>query len=249
MAIVWQQEVEGVRYQVRTAGNSVRLYTEGVFHSQYNKRTKISGGIWDLLMIPAFFHDALDLKRILVLGVGGGAVLRMFLEHLTPDKIIGVELDPTHIKIARRFFGLKNKKIELIEQDAVSWLKSYRGPAFDLIVEDLFSESNGQPVRAVISDQSWAKLIAANLGCNGLLISNFLSRKEILASGYIKLCSNKFKSAWIFSNDRYENQIAVFSGKETSINELDRSLKQASTNNSALRKSSQNFSSSSIKIN
>lgn len=55
MAIVWSRQLSGVHYEVRSAGNSLRLYTDGVFHSQYNPCRLITGHVWDLLMLPAFF--------------------------------------------------------------------------------------------------------------------------------------------------------------------------------------------------
>lgn len=249
MAIAWQKEVNGTYYQVRTAGSSVRLYTDGVFHSQYNQRTKISGGIWDLLMIPAFLHRPQELKRILVLGVGGGAVLRMFLDHFSPESITGIELNPTHIRVARKFFGLNNRKIELVEQDAVTWLKLYKGPPFDLVIDDLFGEQDGEPIRAVEADIHWGKLVSKNLSASGLLICNFLSRKEICQSGFSKLFFNdeKFKSAWIFENHRYDNQIAVFSGLNTVLSDLYEQIKQISKSNSALRLSCKNFTVNKLK--
>ncbi len=249
MAITWQKEIDGTQYQVRTAGNSVRLYTDGVFHSQYNKRTKVSGGIWDLLMIPAYFYEPLTFKRILVLGVGGGAVLRMFLDHFSPELITGVELDPTHITIAQRFFGLKTRKVKLIEQDAESWMKSYRGPKFDLIIDDLFGEEQGEPVKAVTPDLEWARLISNNLSNQGLLISNFLTRKEVCLSGFATqlFSEEKYKSAWVFENHRYDNQIAVFSTNDTCLNELYDRIKLASVMNPALRQSSKNFSAKKIR--
>ncbi len=244
MAIRWEKEIDGTQYQVRSAGSSIRLYTDGVFHSQYNKRTKVSGGIWDLLMIPAYFHEPMTLKRILVLGVGGGAVLRMFLDHFAPELILGVELNPTHISIAQRFFGLKNSKVKLIEQDAVLWMKAYRGPKFDLIIEDLFGENQGEPVRAVEPDLQWAHLLSKNLSSKGLMISNFLTRREICLSGFATQYFSQeiYQSAWIFENHRYDNQIAVFSRTGTSLPELNDRLSRASALNPALRKSSKNFS-------
>ena len=55
MAIVWSKVVGDSQYEVRTAGQSIRLYKDGVFHSQWNARRPLAGGVWDLLFIPALF--------------------------------------------------------------------------------------------------------------------------------------------------------------------------------------------------
>ena len=36
MALLWEKRAAGVHYSVRNAGNTVRLYTNGVLHTQYN---------------------------------------------------------------------------------------------------------------------------------------------------------------------------------------------------------------------
>ena len=70
MAIVWSRSAGGNQYEVRSAGQSIRLYKNGVFHSQWNPNRPLAGGVWDLLFIPALFADR-QISRVLVLGVGG----------------------------------------------------------------------------------------------------------------------------------------------------------------------------------
>ena len=62
MAILWSRQIAGVNYQVRTAGQTRRLYTDGVFHSQYHPGRMYTGGVWDLLMMPALFYGSGHIK-------------------------------------------------------------------------------------------------------------------------------------------------------------------------------------------
>ncbi len=143
MTVVWDKHVDGVRYQVRTAGRTHRLYTNGVFHSQYNPANPVTGHVWDLLMVPAFFRAIGSVRRVLVLGVGGGAVIGLLRRFVVPDAIVGVELNPLHLFVARRFFGVGQQAARLVQADAVRWARDYPGPPFDMIVDDLFGEQNG----------------------------------------------------------------------------------------------------------
>ncbi|HHH44614.1 MAG TPA: class I SAM-dependent methyltransferase, partial [Gammaproteobacteria bacterium] len=93
MSLVWQKQADGVDYQVRRAGRTLRLYTNGVFHSQYNPARPVTGSVWDLLLVPAFFYPPAELQRILVLGVGGGAVIQNLRRFVQPQQIVGVELN------------------------------------------------------------------------------------------------------------------------------------------------------------
>jgi len=76
MSILWETQVHDSHYSVRRAGGSVRLYTNRVFHSQWNPAVPFAGGIWDCLSLPVLHLPIAQIKRILLLGVGGGAVIR-----------------------------------------------------------------------------------------------------------------------------------------------------------------------------
>jgi len=182
MALVWQKESGGHLYEVRSAGRSLRLYTDGVCHSQYNPTSPLTGHIWDLLMLPAFFHEQGAVKRVLVLGVGGGASIHLLRHFVHPETIVGVELNPVHMHVARRFFGLKHDSIQLVLADAVQWIEDYQGEKFDLIIDDLFAEENGEPVPAVASNPGWFNRLLKHLSKGGLIVKNFLDMQSARSS-------------------------------------------------------------------
>ena len=66
MAVIWSKTTKDTHFEVRRAGRSVRLYSNGVFHSQYNPANPISGTVWDLLLLPAFFRPTGTIRRALV---------------------------------------------------------------------------------------------------------------------------------------------------------------------------------------
>lgn len=213
MAVLWEKNQDDISYQVRSAGSTRRLYTNGVFHSQYNPNQPLTGGVWDLLLTPAFFYPPGSIRRVLLLGVGGGAVIQQLRHYVWPDEIVGVELNPIHLYVARRFFGIPNHGISLIESDAVTWLKRYRGPKFDMIIDDLFGgDDEGEPVRAVEMTSTWAKLLLKNLDKNGMLVANFISPKELRASACVTnpIIANCFATAYQLTNMMEENAVAAF---------------------------------------
>lgn len=228
MAILWSKKTAGVTYEVRTAGKSLRLYTDGVFHSQYNPNNPVTGSVWDLLFIPAYFYAKDKVKRILLLGVGGGAVIRQLLQFYNPDEIAGVELNAVHLSLAKRFFGLRNKKISLHHQDAVEWVHNYQGPAFDLIIDDLFGECNGDPVRAVAMDKQWFKALDACLSASGALVTNFVSPQEMKQCAYFKepAIRKKFHTAFRLTTPVTENAVGVFLKTNAASGLLRHNLKQ-----------------------
>lgn len=211
MAVIWQKTEGDNRYEVRQAGNSLRLYTNGVFHSQYNQKQPVTGNVWDLLMLPAFFRPQ-QIRRVLVLGVGGGAVIRQLNHFLAPDLIVGVELNPVHLEVARDHFGVAAENVELHEADAIWWLRQYRGERFDLIIEDLYSDNNGEPERVIAADGPWMRRLLKHLTPGGALVINFGSTKELKASAWFDdlPLQGKFPSAFKLTTPLYENAIGAF---------------------------------------
>jgi spermidine synthase len=208
MALLWRKQSAGKTYEVRQAGNSLRLYTDGTFHSQYNPRSPLNGSIWDLLLLPAFFLSSPP-QRVLVLGVGGGAIIRQLQQLVRPREIVGVELDPVHLQIARHWFALKGRRaVSLVQADAIEWLRNYRGAGFDLIVDDLFAENGGNPHRAVEVDPAWAHSLLKHLNPGGALVVNFESIQSLRSSALVS--EKRTASSFSLSTPGYDNRIGAF---------------------------------------
>ncbi len=239
MAIVWQQHHNGVRYEVRAAGASRRLYTDGVFHSQFNPRQPLSGRVWDLLTLPAFFCPPESVSRVLVLGVGGGAVIRQLQHFVQPQEIVGVDIEPLHLQVARKYFGVRGKEVTLHEADAVQWLGEYRGDPFDMIIEDLFGACEGEPVRAVRLDGRWSRTLMRALSSHGVLTVNCVSPAQLRASALVgqhsvmRACANGFE----LRGERDDNAVGAFTRMPCSSRTLRRRLNRIPGMNPKLKSS------------
>ena len=244
MAILWQKEIAGSRYEVRQAGRTRRLYADGVFHSQFNPGQPIAGSLWDLLLLPAFFYPPNSIKRILVLGVGGGAVIQLFQQFLKPRRIVGVEINPHHLYIARRFFCVTQENVELHQANAINWVDEYDGAPFDMVVDDLFGEQQGQPVRAVQVDRDWLLSLDRIISNDGLLVTNFVSRKEFKQCRYFsdRDIHDRFNCAFQLTGPQYENAIGVFLKKPSTQRILRKHLSNNARLNPALKTSRLRFS-------
>lgn len=227
MAVLWRRQVGADLYEVRTAGETRRLYSNGVFHSQYNPRHPVTGNVWDLLLLPAFLVPPGEVRRVLVLGVGGGAVIRQLRHFLRPERIVGVELNPVHLQVARRFFDVRGADVELVRADARRWLRDYRGPKFDLIIEDLFGEADGEPVRAIEADVQWMRSLCGALAKQGVLVMNFPSLRELRTAAALRtqVKSMHFPSVLRFSTPQNENAVGAFLPESPARGALPRRLR------------------------
>jgi len=80
-----------------------------------------------------------DIKKVLLLGLGAGSVVDLLVnKHALKCEIIGVELDPTVIDFAKKYFEIdKYKSLKIIQADAYEFVQNC-DEKFDLIVVDLF---------------------------------------------------------------------------------------------------------------
>ena len=111
--------------------------------------------------------------------------------------------------------------------DAVDWLSRYRGPKFDLIIDDLFGEAGGEPVRTVEADMAWLKKLSRNLAEDGVLVMNFVSTRTLRdASRTLQRAAPKrFANAFRLSLAGYENAVGAFVGQPFAARQLRRMLR------------------------
>lgn len=209
MGVLWEKSVEGTHYSVRNAGRSVRLYSNGVFHSQWNPERPFAGAIWDCLSLPCLYRPPAQCKRVLVLGLGGGAGVRQLQTLLNFDSLVAVEIDAVHIRIAKKWFGVTQANVQIQHDDAINWVKQYSGEGFDLIIDDLFGHENNEPLRIQALNKSWVDQLSAMLNPDGTLVANCITRGELLAAVPVFAASG-FVQGYRWSSPEYENTIGVF---------------------------------------
>ncbi|MGB0416003.1 MAG: hypothetical protein ACPGKS_04080 [Coraliomargarita sp.] len=213
MAVLWRRNIEGNLYEVRSAGATLRLFRNGVHHSQFNPNRPLGGCIWDLLALPALHRPAGSINQALILGFGAGALGRVLKEVVQPERIVGVELDEIHLTIADGFFEC-SEGCELIAADAVAWARDgAEGGSFDFILDDLYSEEAGMPIRCAPLDLDWCRTLSGLANPGGMLVFNLVEPEKI---PYLPPLKNRelrkrFKYVKVFSMSGYENRIVAFS--------------------------------------
>lgn len=183
MAVVFSRQQGDTLYEIRNAGRSVRLYTNRLLHSQYHPDHVVTSGVWDLLALPALALP--QVKRVLLLGVGGGAAIHLLREWCLGVHITGVELNPMHLQLARRYFDLKGKNLTLVQGDAGHFVKQYNGAPFDLVIEDIFVGSDGEPDRVFPATATWCRQLGRLVNETGALVINTVSRQQLRETAFV----------------------------------------------------------------
>jgi spermidine synthase len=120
-----------------------------------------------------------DLKRVLMLGLGGG-VISTYLGRFLPDATIDtVELDPGVIKVAKTYFGTREtSKSRLHEGDGRVFLNRHSEP-YDLILVDAFT---GSYIPFHLMTKEFYQLVRDRLAPHGVAAFNILPGTKLYDS-------------------------------------------------------------------
>ena len=227
MALVWSYEVDGNLYELRSAGASLRLYRNGVNHSQWNPDRPLSGSIWDLITLPALHRPRASIRDALMLGFGAGTVARQLCDLCGVERLVGVEMDSMHLSIAQGFFDC-SERCELIAADAVEWVHQADSTAsYDLIIDDLYGEEEGVPVRCAPMDVEWFACLLRLLRPGGVLVVNLIEpemvgRLPVLREQGLK---RHLPHRMLHQIDGYENRVLACSDQPFVANEFKAALR------------------------
>jgi spermidine synthase len=115
-------------------------------------------------------------ERVVVVGLGGGAMIH-WLKHHDPDLIVdAVEIDPVVVKLAETHFNVKSEgNVNVITADGIKYLAETE-QAYDVIYMDAFlkpsgeTDVNGVPLKLKTAD--FHKLIQEKLAPGGMVVFN-----------------------------------------------------------------------------
>ena len=203
MALLWEKHTRSTHYQVRSAGRTVRLYSNGVLHSQFNPAQMISGAIWDLLLLPGFCPTTSP-RNVLLLGLGGGTLVHLIRHFFPAAHITCVELDAQHIAIAKRWFKIPQHNVTVVQGDAYAFLAEQTA-SFDWIVDDVFQHVTGDPERGVVVEDVMT-LYRKALTKEGLLSLNLIHNQPKQQARRI-LQVGGYQHGVVFTHPLYENRI------------------------------------------
>lgn len=119
------------------------------------------------------FDKIAKMQHILVLGVGGGSVLKTLVNELHyRGKITGVELDPEVITLANTYFQLdKIKQLNLVQGDAFEYVLK-TAFKFDLIIVDVFQDTK---MPSFLFEKFFAERLGLLLNSPGFILFNTMT--------------------------------------------------------------------------
>jgi len=124
------------RGDARTLHFSMAMQSRMLVHDPFGPGASYT----DAIHLARFMRP--DVRRILIIGLGGGTAAKQFV-HYYPDTIVDVvEIDPVVVQTARRYFGVvPSDRLRIHVGDGRMFLKHATG-TWDLIVIDAYT-TNG----------------------------------------------------------------------------------------------------------
>jgi len=166
--------------------------------SSYNQDIRVFGGFWGpklfvngswqsgpyirKLWTSAFkkfgIDQLLNIQTILVFGVGGGTVIDLLAKHFPTAAITAVDIDPTMIAIAKKYFTIGSlPNVRMIQADAKIFVNK-ESKQFDLVIVDIYI---GPKIPEFVSSPSFLKNLHALVRSGGFLVINYLRELEYQA--------------------------------------------------------------------
>ena len=180
-AEVWETE-EGVMLEVA-----------GACHACYHPNHLLTGYSWDALTSAALYPSCSRVRTILLLGLGGGTMVRQLRRLLPHAHITALEIDPEMVRVARQYMNLKPEDAEVVLGDAYDFLQRSRA-TYDVILDDVYQATPDDVERPWVVEGSLLDRMKARLNPGGVAGINL-----VLGAGHRRVQSRvrkAFKSAF-----------------------------------------------------
>ncbi|TQF11333.1 hypothetical protein FJV41_34770 [Myxococcus llanfairpwllgwyngyllgogerychwyrndrobwllllantysiliogogogochensis] len=146
-------------------------------------------------------------QRILVVGLGGGA-MPMFLRAVLPEAHIDVvDIDPDVVDVARRFFGFtEDARLKAHVADGRAFIEAKR-PAYDLVFLDAYGPDS---IPEHLGTVEFLAAVRARLTARGVVVGNvWEDPPNPLFSSMLRTWQAGFRQLYTFEVEDHANRIFV----------------------------------------
>lgn len=129
-----------------------------------------------------------EVENILILGLGGGGIVKKIRSFWPDSKITGVEIDPIMIDLGKRYLDLNDEDLDIQKIDAMRFVGNSikEKKKYDVVLVDMYIKDQ---VPKKFDNTEFARSIKKILKNNGIAVFNRLSggRKEEVNEFHQKL--------------------------------------------------------------
>jgi spermidine synthase len=152
-------------YVSMTFGHNRRIYTESV----YNTRDERDLPVEYTRFMTASLMYAKDVHSILEIGFGGGRTSWYLHRYLPKVELTSVELDPTVVELAKKYFGIKEEpNFQIVNRDGRLFLSESKD-RYDIILIDAY---RGPFVPFHLLTREFYQIVKDHLADGGVVAQN-----------------------------------------------------------------------------
>ncbi len=128
---------------------------------------------------PNYMHLAMavkpDAKRVLVLGLGGGAITKRYWHDYPGVSVDSVEIDPVVVDVAEKYFGLPDDpRLRTFTEDARRYVQT-TDETYDVVIVDAYY-SDSLPFH--LTTEEFLREVKAHMAPDGVIAYNVISSAE-----------------------------------------------------------------------
>ncbi|HEX7293808.1 MAG TPA: fused MFS/spermidine synthase, partial [Solirubrobacterales bacterium] len=153
----------------RDDGSRALELNEGqAVHSLYRPGSYLTGDYWDGHLVLHGAARAEPPRRVAILGNAAGTVARAFGRFFPATFVDAVEIDGELTEIGRRYFDLRNRRMQTHAADARPWLEQADG-SYDAIMVDAYRQPY---IPFYLATREFFELARERLAPGGVVIVN-----------------------------------------------------------------------------
>ena len=211
-AVLFRADTQYHRVLV-TEGNGERTLR---FDRSRQTSIDIADPLVSRIRYPDYLHLAFalrpDARRVLVLGLGGGALPARMLHDYPGVTVDAVEIDPVVVDVAERFFALpEDERLRIYVEDARRYVQR-TGERYDIVIVDCY---HADAIPFHLTTAEFFAEIAEVLEPDGVCAYNIISavegeRSELFRSLY-RTAGGVWDRLWVFPVERDEGDDSLTS--------------------------------------
>ncbi len=213
------QSSDGTRELILNEGQAI--------HSIYyaNPNTVLTGWYWDYFLAAPYFNPGFTpnkLHRVGIIGLAGGTIARQFTKVYGPVPIDGVEIDPTIVDVAHKYFAMNEPNLHVHVEDGRTYLATTH-EQYDVVAIDAFQQPY---IPFQLTTREFFTLIRSHLSSQGVVAINtgHTTHDFRLVQALVNTMSQVFPSVYVFDVPGTFNAEVMGTMNRTSIDTFRSSL-------------------------
>ncbi len=155
-----------------------------------------------------------DIKRVLMVGLGGGSTQRAYQHYYTNVMVDTVEIDPVVVEVAKKYFTVaETPRLKIHTNDGRVFLRQTTN-VYDVILMDAYSTTRyGSSLPRQLVTKEFFTLASQHLSTNGVLAYNVIGQiqgyRATLIGAMYRTLSEVFPRVYMFPAVESQNVVFV----------------------------------------